>query len=73
MKNLIKYLPWVAVLIVSIMFVRQCNQDKVPTYIPFEVKVEVPVYKNTFDTIVLPAPLPKKIVEILFIMIGTSN
>ena len=56
---------FIVILIVAILWFRECNQDPEIVEVPIEVKVEVPVIEKQFDTIKLPTPVPvtKKVID----------
>jgi len=62
MKKIKQVLPWILIGVLAVLFIRECNEKKVPEYIVKEIKVEIPVIKKEFDTIYEPKAIPGPIV-----------
>lgn len=64
MKDYIKYIPWIFLIVGSILFIRQCGEEPVIEYVPVEVEVLVPSVEKVFDTIYEPKPVNVIVKEI---------
>lgn len=64
MKNYIKYLPWIILVIGYTLFVRQCGKATKVEYITIEKEILVPSVEKVFDTVYKPVPQTIKVKEI---------
>lgn len=64
MIQLQKYFPYLAIAIISVLFYRQCSLPPLKPEIKIVEKViSVPEYVNHFDTIYLPKPFKRTIID----------
>jgi hypothetical protein len=62
--DLLKYIPWIVLLIGFVFLIRQCGDELVTDYVVLDTEVLVPSVNKQFDTIYEPKPYPVKVVEI---------
>lgn len=64
MKQVLKYLPWIFLIVGAIVFIRQCNTKIEPEYITIEKEILVPSVEKIFDTIRVPVPVDRAVIKI---------
>jgi hypothetical protein len=64
MKQVLKYLPWIFLIVGAIVFIKQCNTKVEPEYITVEKKILVPSVEKIFDTIRVPVPVDRAVIKV---------
>jgi hypothetical protein len=59
MKNLLKFLPYIALLVIVLLYLDKCTKDPEIIEVPVTVFIQAPEIENTFTAVFDPVPLPK--------------